>query len=187
MIGGIPPYPMTSYQSTQTLLYKRQRAGSHSHSSQYRNRCCQKFLDEDRCYVKTMNRSKHPLDYQTQLSLLAPVDDPRNVDNRWDMLPVELKHMIVDMVVKPHEAEQKAYWKVCYRSVVGHLLSVTHCRACGDSKIPSVATIRLGNSSFLCPNYYRYTLGVTDTVFDALLTTYWDRHVGNRDITKTKV
>ena len=126
-----------------------------------------------------MNSSRHPLDYQSQLSLLAPVDDPRNVDNRWDLLPVELRQMIVDMVVQPHEQAQRKYWKVCHRRVLDHLLYVTHCRACGDVKIPCVDTLRLGDSSFVCPNYYRHTLGVTVSDFETLLTVYWDRHVGN--------
>ena len=113
------------------------------------------------------------MDYKTQLSLLTAPEDLRNVDNRWDMLPLELKTMIVDMIVKPEEEEAKAYWKVRFQRVVGHVIYSMHCRHCGLTNIPTVTPYRLASTKFICPSAYRQHLGFARDEFNSFLAWYW--------------
>ena len=115
-----------------------------------------------------------PLNYQAQLSLLAPVKDPRHVDNRWDLLPIELKRMIVDMVNKPNEEAQKRYWKVRFRKVVSEVLFKMRCRNCGEAKISGLQLIRLGHSSLLCPMHAGHVLQLSQNQLMDILTAHWN-------------
>ena len=185
IIGGIPPYPMTSTQSVLNGLYKRRLYGlSFSHSTlplTLRDTPITIFTRV--VHYSTMSSSLNymayggsspPMNYETQLSLLSPVKDPRKVDNRWDLLPIEIRQMIVDMINKPHEEAQRRYWKVRYARVIAEVLSKVRCRNCGDAKIAGLYTIRLGESSLLCPMYYRHTLGMSEAEMRTLLTTHWN-------------
>ena len=126
------------------------------------------------------------MNYQTQLSLLAMPEDVRHVDNRWDLLPLELKHMIVDKIVKPQEAAARAYWKVCFKRVLGQIIYFTHCQDCGDTLIPITDTRRLGNRKFICPKAYRTFLRMSKVHFASFLTHYWNLHVPRRHPTKRR-
>ena len=191
IIGGIPPYPMTSTQSIRNGLYKRRLYDlSSSHSTltlplilldtQFTVCLLASMWDTSRTPSSSLNHmayggSSPPINYEAQLSLLSAVKDPRKVDNRWDMLPIELRQMIVNMINKPHEEAQRRYWKVRYARVIAQVLSKVRCRNCGDAKIAGLYTIRLGEgSSLICPMYARHTLGMSDAEMRQLLTNGWN-------------
>ena len=114
--------------------------------------------------------------WKTEKSLLSLPDDARRIDNYWDLLPIEIKTMIVDMVKREDEANAKAYWKVCFTRVLGHLISFTHCKHCGRSKVPSMSYYdhTFESSHFmLCPTSYYHLVYIFGRSLKSLTEEYW--------------
>ena len=114
--------------------------------------------------------------WKTEKSLLSPPDDVRHVDNYWDLLPVELKSMIVNMLKRQDETTTQTYWKVCFRRVLGQLIYFTHCKHCGREKIPCMSHYDYTFSSsrfMICPSEYAHLVYIYGKSLQTLMDEYW--------------
>ena len=130
----------------------------------------------DHRHVSTSLGTMALMTWKTEKSLLSTPVDVRNVDNYWDLLPIEVRTMIVNMLKRQDETTTKTYWKVCFRQVLGHLISHMHCKHCGQAKVPTMSyyDYAFGSScSVICPSSYHHLVYVYGRSVKSLTEEYW--------------
>ena len=116
------------------------------------------------------------MNWETEKSLLSLPNDARRADNYWDMLPIELKTMIIDMIKREEEAKAKTYWKVCFRRVLGQLIYFMRCKHCGRAKVPTMShyDYTFESSQFMiCPTSYHHLEYIFGQSLASLTEDYW--------------
>ena len=115
------------------------------------------------------------MDWHTEKALLTVSRGPH--DNRWDMLPIEIRTMIIALIKGEDEAKARAYWKVCFNRILGHLIYFTRCQCCGDSKIPTMNRSKYKVASdiamMICRQNLRYLTHLSSEAFDSFNNMYW--------------
>ena len=115
------------------------------------------------------------MNWQAEKALLTTSRGPH--DNRWDMLPIEIKCMIIQLLKDEETAKARAYWKVCFKCVLGHLIYYTHCQHCGDTKVPTMShsnyKVNSESMMMICQLLFRNFTRLSSDAFASFTKQYW--------------